>query len=90
MWIDFEQGFDELRVEMVGKSYLTNPDILDGIKLEIMSSYGWSCISKENENFSCKMKIKDCLNDRLAELIFISLKVFDIPEHQILPTYIIQ
>tara|TARA_E500000331_G_scaffold335354_1_gene361408 strand:+ start:230 stop:916 length:687 start_codon:yes stop_codon:yes gene_type:complete len=81
-------------VEIVGKYNLSNPDILDDDKLEKLFSYGFDRTigfdTYENENFRCIMTVEDCLNGPASEVIINSLKVFDIPEHQIKPSYIIE
>ena len=81
-------------VEIVGKYNLTNPDILDDDKLEKLFSYGFDrtyyASGLDNENFRSIMTVEDCLNGHVSEIIFNSLKVFDIPEHQITPSYIIE
>ena len=86
IWSD-KNSFEEINLELVGKKYLTNPDIFDNYKLEKIISYGWN---HDLENFSRTMEVQDCLSGHLAELIFVSLKVFDIPEYQINPHYIIE
>ena len=98
MWVGDADIIGKLKLELVGKSFLTNPEKLDNVKLEKIISCGWNSNSGVEENFICEMKTQDCMGNHLApgeynlgaKIIFDSLKVFDLQEHQIIPTYIIE
>jgi len=82
----FAQGIlvsdNTCRLEISGKDYLTNPYILDIYKFKKLVSLGWK-IPYEGGNFNSEVLIKDVLEDKVAELLFESLKVFDLPEGKI-------
>ena len=86
----YAQGFlvsdNTCRLEISGKDYLTNPYILDIYKFKKLVSLGWK-IPDEEGNFNSEVTVKDVLEDKVAELLFESLKVFDLPDSKIDCTY---
>ena len=37
----------------------------------------------EEENFSCEVTYKECLDGKVAKLLYDSLRIFDLPKDQI-------
>ena len=74
-------------LEISSKNVLTNPAILDTHKFKQLILLGWEIPNDDNVNFTCEVTIKDVLEDKVAKLLFESLKVFDLPDDKINVTY---
>ena len=89
----YAQGFriedNNYSIEVTGKNYLTNPDIIDTQKYKELILLGWN-VPDEGENFNCEVTVKDCLDGKTAKLLFESLKLFDLSEDQINVYYVIE
>ena len=68
--------------EVTSKHYLTNPDILDKKRFKKFILLGWNQNAKE-ENFSYEATAKECLDGTVAQLLYDSLCIFDLPLSQI-------
>lgn len=68
--------------EATSKKYLTNPDFIDKERFKKFILLGWNQNGKD-ENFSCEVTAKECLDGTVAELLYDSLCIFDLPLSQI-------
>lgn len=64
------------------KHSLTNPELLTTNKFKKLISIGWEIPEVEN-NFSCVVTVRDILDYKVAELLFESLKVFNLNDSEI-------
>ena len=74
-------------LEISSKNVLINPAILDTHKYKQLILLGWEIPNDDSINFSCEVTVKDVLEDKVAKLLFESLKVFDLPDDEIIVTY---
>jgi hypothetical protein len=74
-------------LEISSRKTLDNPAILDTHKYKQLILLGWGIPNDDCYNFSCEATLKDVLEDKVAKLLFESLKVFDIPDDKINVTH---
>ena len=74
---------DDCILEISSKMFITNPEILDKQKYKKLVLLGWKMPDDIHNNFYCEVTVKDILEDKVAKLLFESLKVFDLSTDQI-------
>ena len=72
-WLDIHE------LEMTGQEYLTAPELLTKNRIDNMHKFGWS-IEFLSGNFSIQVTSDELSNGTVAELIYDSYKIYEIPE----------
>ena len=77
----FVQGYrnevNNCGLEIIGKSNLCNPEILDSHKYKKLILLGWKA-PVEGWHFTFEVTVKDCLDGKVASLLIELLKIFDL------------
>jgi len=72
-WLDIHD------LQMTGQEYLTAPELLTEKRVDSMHRYGWTKDFIDG-NFSIQVTTEDLTNGTVAELIYDSYKIYEIPE----------
>ena len=86
----YAQGFfheNALVLEVTGKG--SNPSIINEKKYDRLTRLGWQ-FTDGDFNFTLSISSDELVTENLAEFLFMSLKVYDIPENKIKVTYTIE
>ena len=72
-WLDIHE------LEMTGQKHLAAPELLTKKRVDNMHKFGWT-IGWLSENFSIQVTTDGLSNGTVAELIYDSYKIYEIPE----------